>query len=257
MIMKRAHDTLLGSLDAPQLAEVALGNRANRTGGRRWTRNPYLSKPIQKSATSSAPDSDAAKASGLLLKPWRAAFGLSWPAACDITREEQLALEAERWKAEQQKAALKPAHLDFFDTGADDDDDPDDDASDSDDADDHGDDDDADDDNEVTPKTTRTTKRGKPSKRGYRRAKTVSRSPETWRFLRHYPLYEISSHGRVRALNRAKRDDWLKPRWGWKRGVPTPSVVLIDKDGKRRERNVPMPLISVGFLKKPRWMEEN
>jgi hypothetical protein len=83
----------------------------------------------------------------------------------------------------------------------------------------------------------------------------VSQAAETWRCLSNYPLYEISSHGRVRSLDRAKPDDWLKPRRRWIRGHSVDFVVIKDRDGRRCERMIGKLLIAAGFLPKPEWME--
>jgi NUMOD4 motif len=95
----------------------------------------------------------------------------------------------------------------------------------------------------------------KPKKKGlFRQARRVSRTSETWRVLKNYPLYEISSHGRVRALDRAHPDDWLKPRRKWYRGMCPDSVVLRDHEGKRCERFIGKLLIAAGFMPRPEWM---
>jgi len=99
----------------------------------------------------------------------------------------------------------------------------------------------------------------KPQKRKglFRQARRVSRCPETWRVLKNYPLYEISSHGRVRALDRAHPEDWLKPRRKWYRGMCPDSVVLRDHEGKRCERFIGKLLIAAGFMSKPDWMTKS
>jgi hypothetical protein len=84
----------------------------------------------------------------------------------------------------------------------------------------------------------------------------VSQAAETWRCLNNYPLYEISSHGRVRALDRARPDDWLKPRRRWIRGHSVDFVVIKDRDGRRCERMIGKLLIAAGFLPTPEWMEK-
>jgi len=95
-----------------------------------------------------------------------------------------------------------------------------------------------------------------PRRKGvFRQARRVSKSPETWRSLSNYPTYEISSHGRVRSLDRANPTDWLKPRRKWFRGVCVEYVVINDRDGKRCERMVGKLLIAAGFLEKPAWMK--
>ena len=90
----------------------------------------------------------------------------------------------------------------------------------------------------------------------FKRAKRVSISPETWRILEHYPLYQISSHGRVRALDRAAPDDFLKPRFRWFRGMSVSFIILRDKDGKRRERMTGYLMVSAGFMTRPKWMKD-
>jgi hypothetical protein len=93
-----------------------------------------------------------------------------------------------------------------------------------------------------------------PKRRGlFHKPKRVSKSPETWRHLSNYPGYEISSHGRVRSLDRAAPGDWLKPRRRWYKGLPVDSVVLKDRDGKRREPLVGSLLVAARFLK--HWNE--
>jgi hypothetical protein len=91
----------------------------------------------------------------------------------------------------------------------------------------------------------------------FKKAIRVSQSPETWRFLTNYPKYEISAHGRVRALDRAKPEDWLKPRRHWYKGLCVDSVVLKDRDGRRREIFVGKLLIAAGFLSRPDWMKNS
>jgi hypothetical protein len=86
-------------------------------------------------------------------------------------------------------------------------------------------------------------------------ARSVSKSSEAWRCLSNYPAYEISSYGRVRALDRARPGDWLKPRLRWFRGQCVPYVVLRDRDGRRCERMVGKLLIASGFMPKPAWMD--
>jgi hypothetical protein len=88
-------------------------------------------------------------------------------------------------------------------------------------------------------------------------ARSVSRSSEAWRCLSNYPAYEISSYGRVRALDRAKPGDWLKPRLRWFRGQCVAYVVLRDRDGRRCERMVGKLLIAAAFMPKPEWMKND
>lgn len=96
-----------------------------------------------------------------------------------------------------------------------------------------------------------------PKRKGlFRQARRVSKSPETWRSLSNYPLYEISSHGRVRSRDRVNPTDWLKPRRKWYRGMCVDYVVLNDREGRRCERMVGKLLIAAGFLEKPNWMKE-
>jgi len=101
----------------------------------------------------------------------------------------------------------------------------------------------------------RETKRAKRKGKPFKRARRVARSPETWRHLKNYTGYEISSHGRVRSLDRARPDDWLKPRRKWFKGMSVEWVVLYDSEGKRRERMVGYLLIDAGFLLRPTWMK--
>jgi len=111
------------------------------------------------------------------------------------------------------------------------------------------------DDEPETSSSADKPKAGKKKKRGpFNHARRVSRSPETWRILKNYPAYEISSHGRVRSLDRARPDDWLKPRRKWYRGVCVEWVVIRDRDGQRCERMVGKLLIDAGFLPRPEWM---
>jgi len=92
-------------------------------------------------------------------------------------------------------------------------------------------------------------------KRGpYKRAVRVSRSPETWRILPNYPDYQISNHGRLRSLMRAKPEDCLKPRFSWWHGKAVAAYKLLDKDGRQRSRFVGGLMMSVGFLKPQTWM---
>jgi hypothetical protein len=81
----------------------------------------------------------------------------------------------------------------------------------------------------------------------------ASKAIETWRCLNDYPDYEISSHGRVRARDRARPGDWLKPRRRWYYGKSVDFVVLKDRDGRRCERMVGWLLVAAGFLPKPKW----
>jgi hypothetical protein len=97
----------------------------------------------------------------------------------------------------------------------------------------------------------------KPRRGVLKPARSVSKSVETWRCLSNYPLYEISSHGRVRALDRAKPGDWLKPRLRWFRGQCVAYVVLRDRDGRRCERMVGKLLIAAAFMPKPEWMKND
>jgi len=93
------------------------------------------------------------------------------------------------------------------------------------------------------------------SKGPFNPARRVARSPEAWRCLNNYPGYEISSHGRVRSIGRAKPGDWLKPRWKWHMGRPLQFVVLYDAEHKRCERLVGYLLLDAGFLTRPDWMK--
>lgn len=94
----------------------------------------------------------------------------------------------------------------------------------------------------------------KPAPKIFKRARRVSKSAESWRCLSDYPAYEISSHGRVRAIDRARPADWLKPRRRWFRGMCVDYVVITDRDGRRCERMVGKLLIAAGFLPRPAWM---
>ena len=87
-------------------------------------------------------------------------------------------------------------------------------------------------------------------------ARRMSKTSEHWRCLSNYPLYEISSYGRVRALDRAKPGDCLKPRYKWILGKAVPFVVIKDRDGRRCERMIGKLLIAAGFMAKPAWMEK-
>jgi hypothetical protein len=91
------------------------------------------------------------------------------------------------------------------------------------------------------------------AKSKFKRAKRVPRSPETWRILRNYPEYEISSHGRVRSLTRAVATDWLKPRFVWHHGKVV-LAVRLSIDGKPVDRFIGPLMIQAGFLKEPKWM---
>jgi len=91
----------------------------------------------------------------------------------------------------------------------------------------------------------------------FKQARRVSRAPETWRVLKNYPTYEVSSHGRVRSLDRARPDDWLKPRYRWYKGMGTSSVVIKDRDGTRCERDIAKLMIDAGFLSRPTWMKHS
>ena len=94
-------------------------------------------------------------------------------------------------------------------------------------------------------------------KRGhYKRAIRVSRSPETWRILTHYPEYQISSHGRLRSVLRAKDSDFLKPKFSWHYGKMVEAFELKDKDGVRRSRFKGTLMINAGFLKSPKWRKK-
>lgn len=94
-------------------------------------------------------------------------------------------------------------------------------------------------------------KADKPEKRRgvFRQAKRVSRSVETWRVLANYPTYEISSHGRVRAVDRARVEDWLKPRRRWFRGMSVDSVSIRDRDGNLRSPMIGTLLVQAGYVK--------
>jgi hypothetical protein len=91
----------------------------------------------------------------------------------------------------------------------------------------------------------------------FRQARRVSKSIEVWRCLSNYPAYEISSHGRVRSLDRARPGDWLKPRYRWYKGVSVTSVVIRNRDGRRCERMIGKLLIAAGFMEKPDWMKDD
>jgi hypothetical protein len=111
-----------------------------------------------------------------------------------------------------------------------------------------------------TPVETRTVKSRRkadtPKRRGlFNQPRRVSRAVETWRCLSNYPNYEISSHGRVRAIDRARPNDWLKPRRKWYKGMCPDSVVLKDRDGRRREIFVGKLLVAAGFMEMPKFMK--
>jgi hypothetical protein len=93
-------------------------------------------------------------------------------------------------------------------------------------------------------------------KRHYKRAIRVSRSPETWRHLEHYPAYQISSHGRLRSVMRAKDTDVLKPRFSWHYGKLVAAYNINDKDGIKRSRFVGTLMINAGFIKARQWGKE-
>jgi hypothetical protein len=100
-----------------------------------------------------------------------------------------------------------------------------------------------------------TNGNGQPKTKKFKRARRVSRGAETWRILRNYPEYEISSHGRVRSLTRANPDDCLKPRFVWHHGKVVLAVRLAS-GGKVYDRFVGPLLIQAGFLKAPDWMSK-
>jgi hypothetical protein len=88
-----------------------------------------------------------------------------------------------------------------------------------------------------------------------KQARRASKAAETWRCLGNYPLYEVSSYGRVRSLDRVRPNDWLKPRYRWFKGLCVASVVLKDRDGLRCERMIGRLLIAAGFMPRPEWMK--
>lgn len=90
----------------------------------------------------------------------------------------------------------------------------------------------------------------------YKRAIRVRRSPETWRHLDNYPGYQISSHGRLRTVQRANADDVLKPRFSWHYGKVVMAYELRDKDGNRKARFVGSLMMAAGFLKAPQWRKK-
>jgi hypothetical protein len=93
-------------------------------------------------------------------------------------------------------------------------------------------------------------------KRHYKRAIRVSRSPETWRHLEHYPAYQISSHGRLRSVMRGRDTDVLKPRFSWHYGKLVTAYNILDKDGVKRSRFVGTLMINAGFIKARQWTKE-
>lgn len=103
----------------------------------------------------------------------------------------------------------------------------------------------------VKPEPTETKK-----KRHYKRAIRVSRSPEIWRHLEHYPGYQISSHGRLRSAQRANDTDVLKPRFSWHYGKLVAAYNILDKDGIKRSRFVGTLMINAGFVKARDWKKE-
>jgi hypothetical protein len=80
-----------------------------------------------------------------------------------------------------------------------------------------------------------------------------AQATESWRCLGTFPNYEISSYGRVRSLDRARPDAWLKPRRRWMRGSCVDYVALVDSHGRRCERQIGWLLVSVGFMVRPKW----
>lgn len=108
-----------------------------------------------------------------------------------------------------------------------------------------------------TAEAGETSPAAKPKKRGlFSQPRRVSKAIETWRCLNNYPNYEVSSHGRVRAIDRANPNDWLKPRRKWYKGMCPDSVVLKDRDGNRREVFVGKLLIAAGFMAQPKFMKQ-
>ncbi len=89
----------------------------------------------------------------------------------------------------------------------------------------------------------------------YKRAKQAARSPETWRILRNYPDYEISSHARVRSLQR-NADDCLKPRYSWHYGKLAVFYDLRDSQGKKFSRWIGPLMVTAGFVTEPKWMSK-
>lgn len=86
-----------------------------------------------------------------------------------------------------------------------------------------------------------------------RKARRVARSPETWRVLANYPLYEVSSHHRCRCIDRANPADVLKPRSRWISGYLVSYYKIRDEAGKTCERHIGHLLVRAGFLPEPAW----
>jgi hypothetical protein len=88
----------------------------------------------------------------------------------------------------------------------------------------------------------------------FKRAKRVpARSAETWRILKNYPEYEISTFGRLRNLNRAVHTDCLKPRFVWHHGKVVEAFVLWSGGAKYTRFKGPL-MVSAGIIKAPKWM---
>src|ERR1700720_2423507 len=109
---------------------------------------------------------------------------------------------------------------------------------------------------ELDDETERPTKSARPARKSkLKTARRVAKSAESWRILRNYPEYEISSHGRVRSMNRARPSDFLKPRFVWHHGKVAEAFTLCS-GGKEHTRFKGPLMVSAGLLKSPSWMNQ-
>ena len=84
------------------------------------------------------------------------------------------------------------------------------------------------------------------------------RSAERWVIHPNYPNYEISTHARMRAVNRAKPEDCLKPKIVWFGGKATIAYRLVAPDGGRPvDRFVGPLMVRAGVLNRPKWMKSD
>jgi len=121
---------------------------------------------------------------------------------------------------------------------------------------------------EMAAKATKKAKSSKSSKsskspkkppkgRGFfKPARRIARSPEAWRGLKDYPAYEISSHGRVRCVDRVSPEDCLKPRYRFFRGQWSLWIRLSLK-GVKYERQIPWLMVAAGYLDAPKRKQDD
>jgi hypothetical protein len=106
---------------------------------------------------------------------------------------------------------------------------------------------------EAAAKKTPARERNK-QKAKYNRPRSSARSKEEWRFIDEYPNYQVSSHCRVRPVQRANADDFLKPRIGFKKAKgkgPAQMIIsytLRNRQGVRKDPSLQTLMTQAGFI---------